>query len=73
MPRAKKRLGHVNNLTGLRPRNDSFEVSIFATLELAFPPLGGALYATLLLVRLFLLTDPFSLALFHKVLSLKLG
>jgi hypothetical protein len=56
----------------LRFGNDSLEVSIFATLELAFPPLSGALNATLLLVRLFLLTDPFSLALFHTVLSLKL-
>jgi hypothetical protein len=52
--------------------NDSLEVSIFTTLKLAFPPLSGALNATLLLVQLFLLTDPFSLALFHTVLSLKL-
>jgi hypothetical protein len=68
----KESLGHVNNLTGLWPGNDSLEVSIFVTLESAFAPLSGALNATLLLVRLFLLTDPFSLALLHTVLFLKL-
>ena len=67
-----KSSGHVNYLTGLRPGTDSLEVSIFTTLELAFPPLSGALNAPLLLVQLFLLTEPLSLALFHTVLSLKL-
>jgi hypothetical protein len=46
----KERLVLVNDLTGLRPGNDSLEVSIFAALELAFPPLHGALNTTLLLV-----------------------
>jgi hypothetical protein len=58
-------LVQVDDLTGLRAGNDSLEVSVFAALELAFAPLGGALVATLLLVRLFLSANSLSLAFFH--------
>jgi hypothetical protein len=62
-------LRQVGNLAGLRPGNHSIKVGILAALEFAFPPLGGALSATVLLVELFLSTDPLSLALFHTLAS----
>jgi hypothetical protein len=62
-----ERSRQVDNLTGLRSRNHSLEVGIFAALEFTFPPFSGALKATLFLVQLFLSTDPLSLTLFHAV------
>jgi hypothetical protein len=63
--RSERGLGPVNNLTGLRTRNDSVQAGIFTALEFALSPFSGALIAAVFLVQLFLFADPFSLAFFH--------
>src|SRR5581483_3211573 len=60
-----ERSGHVNNLTGLRSRNDSFEVCVFAALARALLAFSRALRATLLLLLLLLSAGAFSLAFIH--------
>jgi hypothetical protein len=59
--------GRIYNLTRLRSRDNSFEVSIFAAVEFALPPFGSTLIAAVFLVQLLLLADSFSLAFFHAV------
>ena len=57
--------GQFDNLTGLRSRNYSFEVGVFAAFTGPFLTFSYALDATLLLLLYFLFAGTFSLAFIH--------
>jgi hypothetical protein len=57
--------GQIDDLTGLRARNYSFKVYVFAAFADTFLAFSRALDTTLLLLLLFLSAATFSLAFIH--------
>jgi hypothetical protein len=64
---ARRKSGEVDNLTGLRPGNDSLEVGILVAVIRPFVFFNLAFGFALFFVLALLPADPFSMALFHTV------